>query len=224
MVRQNQAVLFDLDGTLLDRALSLRAFVRWQAEGMLGAEIDNKEAYIARFIELDANGRAWKDVVYETLIDEFSIENWAMKELLTTYELCFCAFARPRPGAVEAVATLRSLGAKIALVSNGKSPFQERNFRSPGISSLFDAVIISEAVGLRKPDKKIFYLACDRLKDQASDCVFVGDSIESDIEGANNSGMPSIYLPAGLDYDCATATTVCTSFAELPKIATALIG
>lgn len=221
---QNQAVLFDLDGTLLDRTLSLRDFVRWQAEAMLGAEIGDKEAYIARFIELDANGRVWKDVVYETLIDEFSIDNWTMNELLTTYELCFCAFVRPRPGAIEAVTTLRSLGAKIALVSNGKSPFQERNFRSLGISSLFDAVIVSQAVGLRKPDKEIFYLACDRLKVQASNCVFVGDSIESDIEGANNAGMHSIYLPAGPDYDCATATAVCTNFAELPKIATALIG
>jgi len=213
-----QAVLFDLDGTLLDRSASLRDFVTWQVQGMLVSEIENKEKYIARFIELDANGSVWKDKVYETLIDEFSIDNWTPNELLSTYEQCFCAFSKPRHGAVEAVKTLRSRGAKIALVSNGKSPFQERNFRSLGIADLFDAVVISEAVGLRKPDKEIFYLACDLLNVETSGSVFVGDSIESDIEGANNAGIYSIYMPSGPELACATANIVCRNFEALPEI------
>jgi len=213
-----KAVLFDLDETLLDRSESLHDFVRWQAEGMLRFELKNKELYISRFIELDVKGSVWKDIVYKTLIDEFSIQNFTVTELPSTYELCFWAFSKPKPGAIKAVKILHSLGVKLALVSNGKSPFQERNFRSLGISNIFDAVIISEAAGMRKPQKEIFKLACDTLKVLTSNTVFVGDSIENDIIGANDAGIYSIYMPSDSSQECKYANIVCTSFDELPEI------
>ena len=88
-----KAVLFDLDGTLLDRAASLNDFIHWQTNGMLKSDISNKEQFISRFLELDQNGIVWKDKVYEVLIDEFKILNWTVEELLSSYELCFCAFS-----------------------------------------------------------------------------------------------------------------------------------
>jgi putative hydrolase of the HAD superfamily len=119
-----EAVLFDLDGTLLDRTASLNEFLQWQTHGMLKTDISDKEKFISRFIELDKNGSVWKDKVYECLIDEFSILNWTVKELLCSYELCFCAFSKPKQGAIEAVKKLHKMGIKLAIVSNGKSPFQ----------------------------------------------------------------------------------------------------
>jgi putative hydrolase of the HAD superfamily len=217
-----KAVLFDLDGTLLDRNASLIEFVRWQAQGMLKTEILNVEQFVKRFIELDANGYVWKDKVYESLISEFSIQNWSVEELLTSYELCFCAFAKPMEGAVEAVKTLSSMGAKIALVSNGKTPFQERNFNALGISSLFDTIVVSEAVGLRKPEKAIFELACELLETDVSNAIFVGDSPNADIEGANNAGMYSVYIPSLRKPSCEKADIVCKDFKELPNIVSAV--
>jgi len=213
-----KAVLFDLDGTLLDRTASLNDFLHWQTYGMLKTDISNKEKFISRFIELDKNGSVWKDKVYGCLIDEFSILNWTVKELLSSYELCFCAFSKPKQGVTEAVKKLREMGMKLAIVSNGKSPFQERNFRALGISDLFDAVIISETVGCRKPEKEIFNLACKMLKTKASNTIFVGDSIKSDIEGAKNAGMYSIYISSDSHQECNDASIICRNFAELPQM------
>ena len=213
-----KAVLFDLDGTLLDRNASLIEFVRWQAQGMLKTEIPNVEQFVKRFIELDANGYVWKDKVYESLISEFSIQKWSMEELLTSYELCFCAFAKPMEGAIEAVKTLSRMAAKIALVSNGKTPFQERNFNALGISNLFDAVVVSEAVNLRKPEKEIFQLACELLETEVSNAIFVGDSPNADIKGANNVGMYTVYIPSARRPSCEEADIICKDFSELPNI------
>ena len=98
-----KAVIFDLDQTLLDRTKSLQNFLLWQCEGMLRPYIENREAFITRFVELDANGKLWKDKVYSALIEEFHLEEWSCAELLSVYESCFCAFSTPRPGVLEAL-------------------------------------------------------------------------------------------------------------------------
>ncbi|RLD06302.1 MAG: haloacid dehalogenase [Chloroflexota bacterium] len=213
-----EAVLFDLDGTLLDRKASLIDFLRWQVEGMLKTEVIKKDRFIERFIALDANGLVWKDQVYATLIDEFSISHWSVVDLLTSYELCFCAFSRPMKGAGEALNTIKNMGVKIGLVSNGKSPFQERNFTALGFSDLFDTVLVSDAVGWRKPEKEIFELACDMLSIRPHSTIFVGDSEESDIAGANHVGMHSIYLCAPGQKKSTRADAVCTELKALPGI------
>jgi putative hydrolase of the HAD superfamily len=97
------AVIFDLDQTILDRQQSLVNFVTWQCRGMLRADIKDESSFIHRFIELDANGSVWKDVVYQALICEFSIQNWTVSELLSVYENCFCGFSVPKVGVAEAI-------------------------------------------------------------------------------------------------------------------------
>ena len=213
-----KAVMFDLDGTLLDRNASLVNFVSWQARGMLRSQIRDRALFVDRFIELDANGSVWKDEVYESLIDEFSITGWSVDELLTSYELCFSGFCQPKQGAVEAVKIFKKMGLKLALISNGRSPFQERNFNSLGISHLFDAVIISEAVGLRKPDRAIFELVSEILAVKPDRTVFVGDNPLADIKGSKDVGMYSVYIPSCYGDKCSDADIVCNNFAQLPNI------
>ena len=213
-----KAVMFDLDGTLLDRSASLINFVSWQARGMLRSQIYDRALFVDRFIKLDANGSVCQDEVYKSLIDEFSITGWSVDELLTSYELCFSGFCQPKQGAIEAVNILKNMGLKLALISNGKSPFQERNFNSLGISHLFDAVIISEAVGLRKPDRAIFKLASKILAVKPDRTVFVGDNPLADIKGSKDVGMYSIYIPSYYGDKCSHADIVCSNFTELPSI------
>lgn len=156
-------VLFDLDGTLLDRNGSLQKFALWQAKGMLKPSIENVTEFCDRFIQLDANGSVWKDKVYSQLIDEFNIEGWSASELLTTYEFCFSGFCKPLPYADLAVKSLHQKGYKLGVVSNGKSPFQERNLAALDITTFLDVIVASEAVGLRKPDLEIFLYACCKI-------------------------------------------------------------
>ena len=104
------------------------------------------------------------------------------------------------------------------MVSNGRSPFQERNFNALGISDLFSSVVISEAVGHRKPEKEIFLLACESLSVSPNETVFVGDNPSVDIDGANNCGMYTIYVPGHYGKTYGKANAICRNFGELVSI------
>ena len=217
-------VLFDLDGTLLDRTGSLRDFALWQVRGMLRDSISDKNQtqFCERFIELDSNGLVWKDRVYTDLVREFSIEGWSVAELLASYELCFCGFCKLLPDALQALEQLHERGYKLGLVSNGKSPFQERNFNALGIAGLFGSVTVSDAVGLRKPDPQIFMLACTALDSTPDNSVFVGDNPVADIQGAVSAGLYTVYVPGHYGPECHAADKVCRNFKELVSIVESL--
>lgn len=218
MASDMKAVLFDLDETILDRTESLRDFALWQSQGMLRNSVFNADFFVQRFIDLDAHGMVWKDRVYAALVDEFQIKDWSVSELLRSYELCFSGFCKPKPGALEAIKTLKEKQFKLGLVSNAKSPFQERNFNALGVSELFDCVIISEAVGYRKPQRQIFELACEEIGISPKQTVFVGDNPTADIDGANNCGMYTVYIPGHFGEVYEKANISCPSFTELPDI------
>ncbi len=217
-----KAILFDLDETLLDRTQSLRDFALWQAQNMLKDTVADAPRFVDRFVALDAHGMVWKDRVYAALIDEFKIEHWTAAELLQSYELCFCAFAKPKEGCVDAIKTLHTSGYKLGLVSNGRWPFQERNFRALGLAVYFDTVVVSGAVGCKKPQLEIFTLACEDLKTHPQEVVFVGDSPTSDMEGARAAGMHAIYIPGHHGPTCPQAHATCTHFSRLPALISSL--
>ena len=212
-----RAVIFDLDQTILDREKSLLDFLAWQCDGMLKPYIDDQAAFISRFVELDANGMVWKDRVYSALIGEFHLEAWSCEELLSVYELCFCAFSVPRLGVIEAVNTI-STRYNLGLISNGMTPFQERNFRGLGIASMFGSVIVSAAVNLRKPDSAIFHLACSELGVRPEEAVYVGDNPITDIEGAKDAGLRTIFVPSSAHPHCEAADANCNDMSQLPRI------
>lgn len=64
----NKVLLFDLDQTIHNRNESLNRFLNWQINFMQLVPRKLKESFIQRFIELDDNGRDWKDQVYGQLI------------------------------------------------------------------------------------------------------------------------------------------------------------
>ncbi len=190
-----RAALFDLDETILDRSGSLRDFANWQATEIPDSSISNTTLFVERFIELDQNGVVWKDKVYESLICEFNIKGYSVEDLLNTYLERFRDFCKPRHGALDVIQAFARKEYKIALVSNGKTPFQENNFQALGFNEFFDCVIISDAVGIRKPDKAIFELACKSINADISASVFIGDNPVADIKGAKDAGMATIYVP-----------------------------
>jgi epoxide hydrolase-like predicted phosphatase len=79
------------------------------------------------------------------------------------------------PDVTRAVDELRQRGVRVAVLSNswGSHPFDP--YRPFNLHDRFDAVVISDQVGLRKPDPEIFTLTADRLTLPPSKCVFVDD-------------------------------------------------
>lgn len=212
-----RAVIFDLDQTLLDREASLSNFLDWQITEQLCEDLDNPNAFKTRFIELDANGMIWKDRVYAALIEEFKLHKWTVEKLLSTYLDHFCKHCIEKEGATETVKEL-SKNSRLGLISNGKSPFQENNFKALGFSSHFHSILVSEAIGLRKPDAKIFKLSCSELGVTPEQSVYVGDNPISDIEGAKNAGLRTVFIPSEHYPKCAMANATCHNLELLPQI------
>ncbi len=77
-------VIFDLDGTLLDRNLSLLHFIDAQYDSLFKTYMESKDVFIKRFIELDHRGYVWKDKVYQHLIAEYRLP-YTWEELLDDY-------------------------------------------------------------------------------------------------------------------------------------------
>ncbi|NQX87417.1 MAG: HAD family hydrolase [Halioglobus sp.] len=213
-----KTVLFDLDETLIDRSASLSNFALWQASGMLRREVTDPDLFCSRFVDLDANGGVLKNEVYSKLIDEFGIGDWSESELTKCYDLCFSGFCEPKRGVVGAVSELKSLGFKLGVVSNGRTPFQERNFYALGISAHFDAIVVSEAVGFRKPGREIFDIALEETGAKAEETVFVGDNPVADIDGANACGMYTVYVPGHYGETYEAANAICTSYDNLTAL------
>jgi putative hydrolase of the HAD superfamily len=188
-----KAVLFDLDGTLLDRDASLELFINDQYDRVPQFHLVAKDLFVKRFIELDQHGYVWKDKVYQQLLSEFHIQNMSWEELLQDYLSSFQKHCVGFPNLISMLSRLKSQGVKIALISNGYGQFQYDNFKALGISEYFDEVLISEWESLRKPDPAIFQRALTKLGVKAEDAVFVGDHPDADIRASRAVGMRAVW-------------------------------
>jgi 2-haloacid dehalogenase len=95
-----------------------------------------------------------------------------------------------------ALATVRALARThpLALITNGIALVQRRRFAASPITAFFQAVVISEEVGIAKPDPRIFAPALLAIGVDASDVLYVGDSVTSDMAAARNAGMDFCWL------------------------------
>ncbi len=101
----------------------------------------------------------------------------------------------------DAHETLQYLQTKYTmhLISNGFSESQAIKINGTNIGGYFQHVIISEVVGVNKPDKAIFEHALELAGATKSESLMIGDSLEADVYGALNFGMDAIYFnPNGL--------------------------
>lgn len=82
---------------------------------------------------------------------------------------------------------------KLHIITNGFEEIQSKKMESSKISHYFDKVITSESVGVKKPNPKVFQYALKVANAKKTNSIMIGDSIEADILGALNVGMPAIH-------------------------------
>ncbi len=82
----------------------------------------------------------------------------------------------------------------ITIVSNGFVSVQYRKIKASGLQECFHHIVLSEEVGITKPQPEIFEIALQRNGLQKEDVVMIGDSYTSDITGAINAGIDQIWL------------------------------
>jgi putative hydrolase of the HAD superfamily len=80
------------------------------------------------------------------------------------------------------------------IVSNGQRVFSEIELKYLGLHRYFDEIVFSSDIGYKKPDPRIFRMALDALGLEPQDVLFIGDSFENDILGAQKVGMSSLFI------------------------------
>ncbi|BDI28562.1 haloacid dehalogenase [Capsulimonas corticalis] len=88
---------------------------------------------------------------------------------------------------------------RLGVVANQHSEVLE-SFSDYGIAGLFDVIVISEMVGLFKPDPAIFQYGLDQAGVSASEAIFVGDRADNDVAPAKALGMKTIRFHRGVHY------------------------
>ena len=218
-----RAVLFDLDGTILDRTSSLRVYLHRQANRLPGLfETIPFEEYATTFLELDDNGYAARDALFHGIAQAFSLSTEVRDALLADFRAHFPHTCVPFPKAHQTLAELRRRGLRLGLVTNGRIASQQPKIDGLGIAGYFDAVLISEAEGVRKPDAEIFRRAASRLDVTAGETVMVGDNPEADVRGAKSFGMKAIWKRDGYREPPESADAVIDDLEELPRAIAAL--
>ncbi|MBY0099419.1 HAD family hydrolase [Mesobacillus maritimus] len=213
-----KAVLFDLDGTLLNRDESVRMFIERQYDRLakLIGHIP-KDQYVSRFIELDNRGYVWKDKVYQQLVDECKIADITWEALLQDYVREFKNHCVPFPNLNEMLKELKSNHLVLGIISNGYGQFQMDNIKSLGIDQYFDTILISEWEGMKKPDPKIFLRALEKLKISPNESIFMGDHPENDVKAAQHVGMKGIWK-RDFHWDHVEADSIVNDLSELPLV------
>jgi putative hydrolase of the HAD superfamily len=82
----------------------------------------------------------------------------------------------------------------LTIVSNGFIEVQYRKLKACNLEKYFTHVVLSEASGALKPDKKIFEYALQLNNAAAAETIMIGDSFEADIRGAQNAGIDQIFF------------------------------
>ena len=96
------------------------------------------------------------------------------------------------PGATELLEYLRPKY-RMFILSNGFKELQSRKMHSAGIDKYFDGLILSEDIGVNKPNRELYDHALQKTGSTLEESLMIGDMFETDIAGAANIGMEQIY-------------------------------
>ena len=96
------------------------------------------------------------------------------------------------PGAIELLEYLRPKY-RMFILSNGFKELQSRKMHAAGIDKYFDELILSEDIGVNKPNRELYDHALQKTGSTLEESLMIGDMFETDIAGAANIGMEQIY-------------------------------
>jgi pyrophosphatase PpaX len=184
-----QAVLFDFDGTLADSIPHIRASFQHAVREVLGEEIPDEVLLRNVGMPLAQQMRILTDdeEVAERLVQAYRAFNHA------THDEMVRAF----PGAHEALAAIRSAGARLGLVTSKSRPIAERGIQLLGMRDAFDVVVTADDVPAHKPDPTPVLHALAALGVDASAAAYVGDS-PADIASAKAAGALAVAATWGV--------------------------
>jgi putative hydrolase of the HAD superfamily len=215
MKRIYDDLFIDFDDTLCDtRAGAQQSLYDLFEEFGLGRWFDSADDFIVPYWQ--ANIDLWQSYAKGEVTREYLIVERFRRPLsqghglAPTEEQClrmsdrfleFCVEnTGPLDGAQELVDYLRQRGYRLHLCSNGFHEVQFRKLRNCGMDGCFDSVILSEDAGVNKPRRGFFDYAFQVSQGKPATTVMIGDGWDSDMRGAIDYGLDTIFFNRFPDY------------------------
>jgi HAD superfamily hydrolase (TIGR01549 family) len=220
-VTQVDAVLFDVDGTLIDSRSAIVAAYREATEAVLGRPFVYEGAALEELIQLHSRdgcravaGEADAHLV-DALISGFS-------ERYRAHEADIDWF----PGAVDSLRALHGMGCRLGIVTTKARDRLDSLLGSSPIGTLFDVTISGHDAVRHKPDPLPIVLALEELDLPSSRALYVGDG-PNDVRAAHGAGVPAVVVAFGFHPEEARAEQPehwLEDYAELPRLVQGLRG
>ncbi len=206
-----RAVLFDLDGTLMDHEAARAAGLQAHLDGWLGdldphervSLADEWKRLEALHYEEYARGecsyaeqRRRRVLGMHTALEREPAEDLTPDAWFEGYFRHYSAAWRAFDDVLPALAVLRSADPPpaLAVVTNGESESQTAKLAAIGLGEHFRTIVASGSEGVAKPEPQIFALTCERLGVEPDKTAHVGDRLDLDAEGAAAAGLRGIWL------------------------------
>ena len=222
----SKTILWDIDGTLLNFLKSEEYGIRKCFEtfglGECTDEMLGRYSLINRkWWEKLERGECTKPEVLEGRYREFfaseGIAFDRIAEFNQAYQLYLGDKAFFHEGGDRVVQALKGRCKQYA-VTNGTALAQERKLKLSGLEEQLDGIFISEKVGFEKPDVRFFEAVFSAISCKAEDCIIIGDSLTSDIQGGINAGIECWwYNPSGKPAD-RKVDRIITHLSEIPSL------
>jgi FMN phosphatase YigB (HAD superfamily) len=195
---------FDLDNTLIDRDGAFLAWARWWVDR---AGLD--PAAVEWLVAHDNGGFTPRSELFAAFEGVFGVA-----VSVDDYDREHPSFTWVEPAVLEGLASLRTAGWRVAVVTNGRVVQQSRKLAHTGIDRAVDYCCISEAAGVRKPDPRIFAIAAEGAGAGLEGGWMVGDHPAYDIAGGINAGLKTIRIGNHHAADSPSADHHCDSVLE----------
>ena len=211
------AVLFDLDGTLINSAPDVGAAVNrlLDTEGrrpLAGHELRTMIGFGAE----DMLSMAFA-ATGDSLADEDSVHD-AVKRYRGFYKKSPAELTTVYPGVREVLAELAETGVKLGICSNKPHELVELVLTELGMVRIFNAITGGDNVPHRKPDGRHIHLTLEMMGAAGMSAAMVGDS-ETDVAASRNAGLPVVAVDYGYSHGPAgelDADALIGHFADLP--------
>jgi HAD superfamily hydrolase (TIGR01509 family) len=193
MCSDKWAVIFDVDGTMVDNSACHRD--AWLEFGKRNG-FDITEEYYNSYIHSRSNERIMRRLCGDDVEHD---KAWAMsmeKEVL--YRQMYAPVMKEIGGLGELLQQLKTAGVMIAAASNSQKDNVDFVIDGLDLREYFDVIVHRDMVKIGKPDPTLFLMAVDKLGIDKSRCIIVEDSI-SGFRAADNAGMGYVVVTEGAD-------------------------
>ena len=193
--------VFDLYGTLINIWTDEERPELWEGVALLLGDGEERaeqvrEEYLCLCRAAKKNESQEIDLllVFEKMLENRGVDTSVAPSLASEFRRLSMVRLERFYGVKTMLRDIKKHGGGVYLLSNAQSCFTVSELHATGLYDLFDGIVISSDIGVKKPSPEIFSIAFERFGITAENSIYVGNDLRDDILGASKVGMKTVYI------------------------------